>query len=540
MAGSATGGGELSWIVETRKRTRLLLGLAALALVAGTGPALAALLPPAGSPVVPPTLTPPSAIGALTAASPILTFQGAVGNSTPIPLVSSPVPVVCEVTCKEFTFTTDGSAPFLVSIRDTKHSTNDGFDLFVYDPAGALVGAGNGIGADGQALRVDSPKRGTYTIAVTFTYEYEPDATYDGEVRRIANGSWRPAPPTCGITVSDVKGCFVLPALQAVPAYDLHIDGLPPAASTPLGFPLPVTAPTANSCYLDETLGITAPGTGGLERPVTRCLRFTTNVRNVGAGSLDVEIPWLVATQSSPVSGFVPGQCQADQLVPTTDGAVVRRPAGPCLFHAIHGHFHYEDLVSFALYAVTPDGQTGAQVGTSNKESFCLADDEYFGFATAGPNGPRNYAGQPDCNLPATPPPEVTVRMGLTPGWGDVYTWDTPGQFVDITDAPDGVYDVIETTNPAGNILVAGPQQTCSRTRVRLTADAVEVLGTADVVPCPAAANAAGQAARTAPPEVLGQTLAATGQRQLLPLALALALLGVALACRRLRPATRP
>jgi hypothetical protein len=468
------------------KRAWWLVGAVALALVVGTTPAMAGLLPPIGSPVTPPSVTGPTAIGDLTAASPVLTFQGAVGNSTPIPLVSSPVPVVCDVTCKEFTFTNDATAPFLVSVRDTQHSTNDGFDLYVYDPSGKLVGAGNGIGADGQAVAVDQPVAGTYTVAVTFTYEYQPDAAYDGEVRRMAAGSWSPSAPTCGLTVSGVTGCFVLPALQAVPAYDLHVDGLPPVASTPLGFPLPVIAPTANSCYVDESLGVTQPSAGSVQQPVTRCLRFSTNVRNVGGGAVRVQIPWLVADGSGGVqSGFVPGQCHAEQVLSTTDGTSVTRPAGDCLFHAIHGHFHYQDLVSFALYAVGADGTTGAQIGKSLKESFCLADDDYFGFGTAGPNGPRGYAGQPDCNLPANPPPKVTVEMGVSPGWGDVYTWDTPGQFVDISTTPDGTYDVIEKTNPTGNILVGGPQQTCSRTRLQLAGTTVTTLSTTDDIACP-------------------------------------------------------
>jgi hypothetical protein len=283
-----------------------------------------------------------------------------------------------------------------------------------------------------------------------------------------------------------VKGCFILPKLEAVPAFDLHVDGLPPAASTPLGFPLPVSAPTTNSCYVDESLGVTQPAVGTVQHPVTRCLRFTTDVRNAGIGAFRVQIPWLVTEGASPVaSGFVPGQCQARQAILTTTGKLVTRPAGACLFHAIHAHFHYQDLVSFALYAVTADGRTGKQIGKSLKESFCLGDDDYFGFGSPGPNGPRGYVGQPGCNLPANPPPEVTVDEGVSPGWGDVYTWDTPGQFVDISTTPPGTYDVIEKTNPSGTILVAGPQQTCARTRLQLSASGVKQLSTAAVVPCP-------------------------------------------------------
>jgi hypothetical protein len=469
-------------------RGRWTTAAVALALVVAMPPAISALLPPAGLPVVPPSATAPTPIGDLSATTPLLTFHGAIGNPTPLPLVSSPVPVVCEVTCSEFTFNAAAGAPFLVSVRDTHHSADDGFDLSVYGPDGMLIDAGNGIGADGQAIAVRTPSAGTYTIVVTFTYAYQADAAYDGEVRRMAGRSWNPARATCGITVEGVSGCFVLPKLVAVPAYDLHVAGVPPVASTPLGFPLPVEVPTTNSCYVDESLGVTQPDAGTVQEPVTRCLRFTTNVRNVGRGAVRIQIPWLVAGGDGAVeSGFIPGQCHANQVVPRTDGTVVTRPAGECLFHAVHAHFHYQDLVSFALYAVNADGSTGAQVGRSLKESFCLADDDYFGFGTAIANGPRGYVGQPGCNLPANPPPEVTVEEGVSPGWGDVYTWDTPGQFVDISTAPDGTYDIIEKTNPTGNILVAGAQQTCSRTRLQLTADAATVVSTTDTVVCPAA-----------------------------------------------------
>ena len=471
----------------SRRIRMIVAGVATLVLVLGAAPAIADLLPPLGSPVTPPSATPPTPIGHLAAATPLLTFHGAVDNPTPLPLVNDPVPVVCAVQCQEFTFAADAGTPFLVSVRDTEHSTGDGFDLSVYGPAGTLLGVGNGIGADGQAVQVNSPAAGTYTIVVTFTYAESTAAAYDGEVRRLTGTTWTPPPSTCGITISGVTGCFDLPALFAVPAFDFHVDGLPPAASTPLGFPLPVSAPTSNSCYVDETLGITQPQVGGVQNPVTRCLRFTTDVRNVGVGLLQVRIPWLVADGASPTaSGFVPGQCNADQAVTQTGGGEVTRPAGTCLFHAIHAHFHYQDLVSFAMYNVNTDGTTGAQIGKSLKESFCLGDDDYFGFGTAGPNGPRTYVGQPGCNLPANPPPKVTVNEGVSPGWGDVYTWDTPGQFVDISTTPAGTYDIIEKTNPTGSLLVAGPQQTCSRTRVALTADAVSVLSTTNDVPCPA------------------------------------------------------
>jgi hypothetical protein len=135
---------------------------------------------------------------------------------------------------------------------------------------------------------------------------------------------------------------------------------------------------------------------------------------------------------------------------------------------------------------VTGTGDLGGPIGASLKESFCLADDDYFGFGTAGPNGPRNYVGQPDCNVPSDVSGSgATVHEGISPGWGDVYTWDTPDQFIDISTTPPGTYDLIMRTNPNGSLLVAGPQQTCALTVLQLTAESVKTLSTNPSIACP-------------------------------------------------------
>src|SRR5690348_14265116 len=69
-------------------------------------------------PVVPPSASPPVPIGTLSHSSPLLSFKGAINNPTPLPLVNSPTPFVCAAECQEFTFTSAGSVPFLVSIQN--------------------------------------------------------------------------------------------------------------------------------------------------------------------------------------------------------------------------------------------------------------------------------------------------------------------------------------------------------------------------------------------------------------------------------------
>ena len=359
------------------------------------------------------------------------------------------------------------ASPFLVSIRNTRQSIEDGFNLYVYDPAGAEVASADGIGADGQAAVVRPTTAGDYTVAVTVTYAFDTDAAYVGEARIMSSPSWRV--PHCASA-----SCATLPALRAMPPTDFHVTGLPPVASTPLGFPLPVGAATPTSCYLEETARTGA----------TRCLRFTSEVDNVGSGVLQLRVPWLVVDNGQARSGFVSGQCEAEQQVIYTDGSSKVRDAGPCQFHPQHAHFHYRDFVAFSLHATSARRTLGPLIAKSLKESFCLADDGFFGFRTAGPNGPRDYVGQPDCNLPSLPAPgsDAWITMGVSPGWGDIYTWDTPDQFIDITNTPPGVYDVVAQANPAGRLLLQGPTRPCGATRIRLSATDVKVLRTG--VPC--------------------------------------------------------
>jgi hypothetical protein len=438
--------------------------LAAAALVAGL------TVPAAAVPPVSTTEPTPIADGqALSTAHPVLTFAGQMHNPAPVPMVTPPDPTVCAVNCQLWSLEVATDRAFLAAVHNSTDSIDDGFNLYVYDPDGEQVASSSGIGTNGQAAVVRPAERGTYTIAVTMTYAYDTDASYLGEVRSMVPGSWDL--PHC----PSARPCPLLPALRALPPTDLHIDGVPPVASTPLGFPFPATVSTGSSCYADETAN-----TGAL-----RCLRFTSEVDNVGTGLLQLQIPWAAAGSGDPRSGFVPDLCAATQVVFNSDGSSTPHDAGLCEYHPTHAHFHYRDFVEFSLHRVEADGTPGAQVAASLKESFCLADDGYFGFGTAGPNGPSTYVGQPDCNVPSAVSHEAAqadVVMGLTPGWGDIYTWDTPDQFIDITTTPDGVYDLAARANPSGSLLLSGDPQSCAATRLRLAGDTVTVV--APSVPC--------------------------------------------------------
>lgn len=465
-------------------------------------------------------------------AHPVLTFGGQFPNPTQAS-VSNPLPTVClqAAHCQLWSLAVATDRPFLVAVHNSdRHFNPDiGLNLYLYDPAGNTVGSSGGVGGDGAAVEALSPSPGTYTVAVTVTYGYSDPIQYVGEARLLEPPSWNPpvASP-CTLPSGQPAQC-ILPQLEVLPPSDITVTGLPPVASTPLGFPLPVAVSVPTSCYLDETLGLDSltvlPPTvpQQLSHPTLRCLRFTTDVRDIGGGPLAVR--WnFVSDGQPPEYGYLPGQCHADQIVRLAGGGEFPHPAGDCLFHLAHGHFHYSELVSFALYSVAPDGNPDKVVVAASKKSFCLSADDYFGFGTPGPaNGPRLYFGQPGCNLPAITegplygatgiaqgaPQQDTATashggvyglMGISPGWGDVYTWDTPGQYVDITSVPDGTYDIVMIPNPDHRLLTAGNDR-CGITEVTLTGTTVKVLRSWETV-CEESPNGLVMAASTggAPP----------------------------------------
>jgi hypothetical protein len=178
--------------------------------------------------------------------------------------------------------------------------------------------------------------------------------------------------------------------------------------------------------------------------------------------------------------GFV--DCRMEQIVERNDGTSLLRNAGPCVFHPSHAHFHYSNFAEFSLHRVRSNGQADpAVLRKSSKRGFCLTDVHNAGFGTANNSG-RTYW-FPNCNLPdrmqtAAQASTGTVweTMGISPGWSDVYTWDTPDQYIEISDVPDGVYDVVSTANPDGGIAEGGRRDGSASTRICLKGNTVKVM----------------------------------------------------------------
>lgn len=315
----------------------------------------------------------------------------------------------------------------------------DQWTLYVEDEStGQTVAQGIDLDSNAQSVLLPEPHNGNYKVTIVpfYTDFDKTDQAYQGNARVWLDPTQQHAQRT-----------QLLPRIETMPPSNFHIGDVPPIPSNPTGWRFTSPGTFSNSCYTDETAQFGSQ----------RCLRFDNDIRNTGDGPLILKFAWSPDT--------VTNHCQMDQEIISSDATVTDRNAGPCVFHPQHAHFHYQNMGVYQLYPIGPRGLPGVKpVAQSRKVGFCTIDVDYYSFGSPHPGGPRTYS-FPTCNVPnaydqrsdgpygPTSPPEY---MGISPGWGDVYTWDLPAQYIDITNGvPDGTYEVVSRSNPDGGILTS-------------------------------------------------------------------------------------
>lgn len=208
----------------------------------------------------------------------------------------------------------------------------------------------------------------------------------------------------------------VLPDVADVP----NLVALPPSH---LGAPLVVgqygpAAPGSPDCLAIEVAGL-AP---------RHCLRFTTGVANTGSVPLDL---------SSEVRA---GGVAMTQALPGED-----HEAGIASYHASHGHFHYARFMAFELHTVDAAGLRGASVLSTSKTGFCMVD---WGSLADAQELPRKTFWRDGCEAH-----QRHLKMGVNPGWYDIYRWFLPEQSIDVAGLPDGTYELVVTVDPDATIV---------------------------------------------------------------------------------------
>jgi hypothetical protein len=89
-----------------------------------------------------------------------------------------------------------------------------------------------------------------------------------------------------------------------------------------------------------------------------------------------------------------------------------------------HAHYHFNDYMQYRLL-----NAAGNLVAPGYKVGFCLTDS--LRWSLSANSSPKYHCG----------------LQGIQQGWADVYTYLTPGQWVDITGVSDGYYTLEMTVN---------------------------------------------------------------------------------------------
>jgi hypothetical protein len=368
---------------------------------------------------------------------------------------SSPLQQTCTVsTCDVLRLDVEmpaGSFPtaadgVLVSVK--WESDFDQWNVYVDGPDGLPSGRGIGAFSNTQSVLLSQPQNGVYTVhVVPFQTTRPADRSYSGEARVYRD-------PDRGVA----SRTRLLPRLQTVAPYDFHIGDVPPIPSSPPGWRYTADGTFPTSCYLDEQADYGS----------RRCLRFSNDIRNVGDGPIVLRFRY----------DQIAGQCQMEQEITVAGADVLDRNAGSCVFHPQHGHFHYQNMARYSLFAVDAAGHPGATpVARSTKIGYCLVDVDNYGFGSARTR-PRRWEVPTACvpNTSRADQPSLWDYMGISVGWGDVYTWDLPGQYIDLGRAGDGRYEVVSRANPDGGILESAPGLETGITCIRIAGDKVSTV----------------------------------------------------------------
>lgn len=158
-------------------------------------------------------------------------------------------------------------------------------------------------------------------------------------------------------------------------------------------------------------------------------LRFGTTSWNNGTGP-------LVLVGGEVVTGQ--GKQKVYQRVRLSDGTSYMHLAGTWQYHEEHNHIHFDD---YARYSLQPVDAPGGSLRTGQKVTFCLMDTTKV-----------------NTKLPGAPPKAVytvcgNVEQGLSVGWGDLYSANLPGQEIDFTGAPDGIYQLVIEVDPTNALI---------------------------------------------------------------------------------------
>lgn len=212
------------------------------------------------------------------------------------------------------------------------------------------------------------------------------------------------------------------------------------------------------------------------EQGAVTCMRFGNGVGNPGHGPVQIRLTMEQAAQS-----LLPMDGRFVQEIRQANGTVDEHPVGPARFHAAHGHWHYDGLAVFELYAVDEEtGLRGALAASHGKSGFCFLDWDTMPENVTEPA--EQERAEADCLVPGLgmafggAPGVPAWTNGISRGWYDFYVSGLSDQYVDIAGLADGVYELVASADPLGTLEELDETDNQSSLLLRISGDRVDVL----------------------------------------------------------------
>ncbi len=200
---------------------------------------------------------------------------------------------------------------------------------------------------------------------------------------------------------------------------------------------LPDLTPIAST--LTERLSIDTS-----EIPGRSLLRFSTEVANGGDGPLEL---W---------GGSISGSSQqVFQRIYQADGGFRDALAGEFVYHAGHGHIHFEGFATYDLKLTDASGQI---IASGGKTSFCLINIRQPLPDVTASAGLVHGRGGSSCGQ----------IQGISAGYSDVYSAALDDQWIDITNVADGTYWLEIETDPDNNLQETNESNNTARVQVTI------------------------------------------------------------------------
>lgn len=211
------------------------------------------------------------------------------------------------------------------------------------------------------------------------------------------------------------------------PEPDLLVPNLVPWLPSEFGFVAPASPDAGSEIDRRNPPGDPAVSCHPTEAPAAKCLRFSSGLYVTGDGPLYLKFNGDEALQHIYTRDNTPGDYKDNEA----NGYYRELPAGSAEFHEPHGHRHFADMVLYELFAVDDaslplpykQGARLTRIGTGEKHGYCTFSQQFENW----------FAFEQDTQFASfpLPPKEVCDKwMTLERGWGDVYRWQRPGQYV--------------------------------------------------------------------------------------------------------------